>query len=495
VVVAIACFPPAPALAAGGSNDGFFGVNPGDLFKLPQPQWDRHLSAIAANGVQVVRVGAWWSDLEPAAPAGGQHRYAWGDLDQQVAALARHGLQSEPLLSFSAPWGSRVRGDYTAAPDGAGNFASFAAALAQRYGGGGSFWREHPELPSLPVRAYEIWNEENASAYWHPAQSAPEEYADLYAAARTAIHDADAAARVVVGGLAAAGNDSVLAPKDFLRRMYAHRPDLRGAVDAVGFHPYARDPKAVYKLIAGFRRSLDAVAGPGVPVELTEIGWTTADTMEQRRAAYLRELASTLPRSDCGIQRLEAYAWVGPEQATGDREQWFGIANRDGSNKPSATAYAAAVHQMRSAAAPAGNVAICSSSAARSSRSASKSKHARLKLRVTVRRHPTRPGRLLVKARCSTGCRVRVQLRAAQPSGVAFASRSTTFASTSRSNKLAQTLNINFAKRVSLGSSRLKITITAFTGGGQHATRVRTVRLRPAGTFASKAGTASYVAA
>jgi polysaccharide biosynthesis protein PslG len=150
---AAACSLPGPAVAAGPANEEFYGVNPGDLFRLPQSAWDTHLSAVAAGGVQVVRMGAWWSDLEPGPPVDGQHRYSWTEIDQRVAALARHGLRWEPLLCFSATWGAQVDGDYTAAPAGADNFAAFAGALARRYGPDGSFWREHPDLPALPVKA------------------------------------------------------------------------------------------------------------------------------------------------------------------------------------------------------------------------------------------------------------------------------------------------------------------------------------------------------
>jgi hypothetical protein len=471
LLAAILCFPAAPALAAGASDDGFFGINPGDLFKLPQSQWDTHLSTIAADGMQVVRVGAWWSDLEPAPPAGGRHRYAWGDLDAQVAALARHGLRPEPLLSFSATWGSKVGGDYTAAPDDADNFASFAGALAQRYGRGGSFWHEHPELPAVPVTAYEVWNEENANAYWHPAAAAPEDYADLYAAARAAIRRADDASRVVVGGLAAAENDAVLAPRTFLRRMYAHRPDLRGAVDAVALHPYARDPKGVYKVIAGFRRSLDAIAGPGVPIELTEIGWTTADTPEQRRAAYLRELAATLPRTDCGVERLDAYAWLGPEQAAGDREQWFGIANRDGSNKPSASAYAQSVRLMRGLAgsAPTAVVPLCSGAAV---------PRVHLKLSVAVKRAPRSAGRLVISARCSTRCRLCVELHVPRRHGLAVASGGAgATRRTKRYRAGRQTLTVNLPKRIHRGTKRVRVKVIALGRHGLRTTRARTVRV------------------
>jgi hypothetical protein len=498
VLVAAILLLPTRALAAGATPDGFYGVNPGDLFKLPQAQWDTHLASIAGDGVQVVRMGAWWSDLEPGPPVNGQHHYSWSDIDKQVAALARHNLQWEPLLCFSATWGSKIDGDYNAAPDGPGNFAAFAAALAQRYGRNGTFWQEHPELPAQPVTAYEVWNEENAKVYWHPAT--PADYADLYAATRSSIHQVDDSAHVVVGGLAAADNSAVVAPADFLREMYAHRPDLKGTVDAVALHPYANTPQRVYEKLAAFRKDLDAIAGPGVPIELTEIGWTTTDVSESTRAQYLGEVASTLGRTDCGVDRVTAYAWLGPEQVASDREQWFGIANSDGSNKPSATAYAESVRRMRglSGAAPADTVHLCGASTAAvrsaSAKAKAKAKPAHLKLHITVRRHPTRSGRLIISARCSSGCRLRVELRIPQPHGLAFASRVTSFAAlTTRRTALRQTLSVNFAKRLQGGATRLKVKVTAIGRTGLRATRSRTLRLRPTGTFAAQASKTTFV--
>jgi hypothetical protein len=493
LVAAAISFLPASALAAGPAPDGFFGVNPGDLFKQPQAQWDTHLQAIADDGVQVVRMGAWWSDLEPGPPVNGVHNYSWGDVDKQVAALARHNLQWEPLLCFSATWGSTIPGDYNGAPDGTENFSLFAAALAKRYGPGGSFWAEHPELPALPITAYEVWNEENAKVYWHP--STPEDYADLYAATRSAIHGVDANASVIVGGLAAANSGSVLDPADFLRKMVAHRPDLKGNMDAVALHPYARDPQGVYDKIAAFRRDLDAIAGPGIPVELTEIGWSTTDVSESKRADYLQELASTLPRTDCGLDRMTAYAWLGPEQDSSDREQWFGIANKNGSNKPSADAFASSVRMMRglTGGAPTNTIHLCSGASVRAVSSAKKA--ARLKLTVKVRRHPRRAGRLIISARCSSTCQLQVQVGVAPPQGVAFASRTTTLALTSRRLARRQTLSVNVAKSLGAATSRLRIKITAIARSGSHATRYRTVRLRPAGQVAAQAARSAYVPA
>jgi len=454
----LACCLTAPAE---GARDGFFGVNPGDLFELPQSAWDAHLAAIASDGVQVVRMGAWWSDLEPGPPVDGQHQYSWSEVDERVAALARHGLRWEPLLCFSATWGSRIAGDYTAAPADADDFAAFAGALADRYGPNGAFWQEHPDLPALPVTAYEVWNEENASQYWHPATAA--EYADLYAATRDALHRSDAGARAVVGGIAMADRQGVVAPAAFLRQMYAHRPDLRGRVDAVGLHPFARTPSGVYANIAAFRRQLDAIAGPGVPIELTEIGWTTVDVSDGTRAAYLAELASTLSRSDCGIERFVPYAWLGPEQDPSDREQWFGIANRDATPKASATAYADAVRRARglSGAAPTDVTDICSGP---------------LRLTMTVRPHPRLPASLRVHTVCSSSCRLRVELRIAAPRRSAPGANMPRVAQrTTRYRARRQTVTLRVTPRVYRRARRLSLTVTAMGRDGRRATRSRTL--------------------
>lgn len=466
--------------ASASSNDDFFGVNPGDLFKLPQSQWDAHLGAMAADGIQVVRMGAWWSDIEPAPMVGGQHKYAWGDVDERVAAMAQHGLRWEPLLCFSPTWDSTVLGDYTAAPASSQHFADFAAALAQRYGNGGSFWREHPELPAMPVTAYELWNEQNAPVFWHPGENAAEQYADLYAAARSSIHQVDGGARVVVGGLAAT-TDHVVPADQFIERMFAHRPDLRGNVDAVGFHPYARDPNGVYAKLADFRRALDATAGPGVPIEVTEIGWTTSNTSEQQRAAYLGTIASTLPRSDCGIERLMAYAWIGPELASADREQWFGIRNHDASPRPSSTAYANAIKQMRgiSGAPPSDVVHICGSADApdRAPTTPSTTRAATPKLTVQLRVKQNR-NRLNLFARCPVACSVRGAVLVPRRRATASTSSVRTAWRSSQSAARHHVLSLKVSRRLVRPGTRVRVKVIAADRNGHRTARSTTVRLR-----------------
>src|SRR5436190_4910718 len=231
VVAAALLFASQPAGAKAPA--GFYGINPGDLFLLPQSQWDGQLATIKSGGVDAVRMPAYWSDLEPSPGS-----LSWQLIDGQAAAVARHGLRWEPLIAFTATWDETVPGDYTSAPAHIEHLAAFAGALVRRYGPGGAFWAEHPDLTPVPVRAYELWNEPNAATYWHPQADAPERYADLYAAVRAAIRGVDGAARVAVGGLASIG-PGVIPASRFVERMLDHRPDLRGRIDAVGYHPYA----------------------------------------------------------------------------------------------------------------------------------------------------------------------------------------------------------------------------------------------------------------
>src|ERR1700748_252868 len=88
--------------------------------------------------------------------------------------------------------------------------AAFVTSFAQRYGRGGSFWAQHPELPYLPVESYEIGNEPDITPTQPADQTSlhyanPADYAQVYETARTALHHVDPTARAVVGGMLDSG--------------------------------------------------------------------------------------------------------------------------------------------------------------------------------------------------------------------------------------------------------------------------------------------------
>lgn len=313
----------------------FVGVNAHYLFAQgPPAAWDRHLEAMVAAGVTAVRYDARWDLVERVPPLAGVHRYDWRALDAVVGALARRRLRWLPIVDYSARWAGSVPGDWRSAPARAEDYAAYAAALATRYGRGGSFWRDRPRLPSLPVTSYEIWNEPNTPAFWRPYPD-PARYADLYLAARRALLGADPRARVVVGGLTGDG-----APA-YLRAMLSARPAARGRMDAVALHPYDRTVAGVLTRVARLRAALDAEGQTGTPIDVTEIGWPERGrgwlvVPDAARRERLDAVVTTLSRSNCLVSRVVIHTWTSPRRDPADAEQWFGL------YRPDATPTAAA---------------------------------------------------------------------------------------------------------------------------------------------------------
>lgn len=402
--------------ARANAPDGYYGVNVQQVFSGPSSAWQPHLSAMENGGIQLARIDARWANVEPSPPSGGTHDYNWSMYDGIVQGLAEHGIRWLPIVDYSTNWSGVVPGDTVSAVAAAHipDFAAYAAALASRYGRGGSFWRSHPSLPSVPVTEYEIWNEENSTVFWRPQAGNAEQYADLYAASRASIRNADPQARVLVGGLALDNPPNVSNEVDFVRRMYAHRPDLAGNVDGVALHPYQRTLIDTYMRIARFRQGLNAIAGPSVPIEITEVGWSSTAVSDAERGNDIAKMAEELPRSDCNVDRFLPYTWITEEDNPSDSERWFGIWNRDGSARPSGQAYLDAVRLMRgmtASAAPSAALPICSTNYDRPV-TPRPAKGPRLMLRVTRRKH--RPV-LVVVARCHKGCKLNLDLLAKRP--------------------------------------------------------------------------------
>ncbi len=466
----------------------FYGVNVQQVFDGPSSGWNTDLSAMASGGLGLARIDARWQNVEPTPPSGGTHTYNWSMYDGIVQGLAQHGLRWLPIVAYSTTWSGITPGDpgSAPAPSHIPDFAAYAAALAKRYGTGGTFWQSHPSLTPMPVTDYEIWNEENSTAFWPQQAGNAEEYADLYMAARSAIKGVDPQSRVLVGGLALVNPPQVTDEVDFLRRMYAHRPDLAGNVDGVALHPYQQDVHWTYVRIAKFRQGLNQIAGPSVPIEITEDGWATTAVSEAQRAADLSQLAEDLPRSDCNIDMFLPYTWRTEESNAIDPESWFGIWNRDGSPKPSGQAYLNAVELMRgmtSTPAPTATVPICSidysqaapPAAATAATTPTIPHGPRLILRVRRRGHKHRRV-LIVAGQCHSGCKLTVSLQARPPKRHDYRTRVSARLTGFSSHR--QLVKLHVPRRLAKRVKRGRVVVVAVGRDGGTTTASRRVRLR-----------------
>jgi hypothetical protein len=210
--------------------------------------------------------------------------------DALVALAAASHLRLAPMLGLPQ----------TLAPSAAATaMAQYVTAFAQRYGPNGSFWSQNPQLPYLPVEDFEIGNEPNIPLIWvadatHLHWSDPSAYAQVYEAARWALHQVDPSGVAVVGGLADSGNLGVDLQHDE-EWLAALTP---GTVDAVGFHPYTF-PVSFAEMNSDteeLRQWMDANGMQNAPIVINEVG--ACDVTPQ----------STLSLGNCAVS-ISSSAW------------------------------------------------------------------------------------------------------------------------------------------------------------------------------------------
>jgi hypothetical protein len=289
---------------------------------------DREWDGMATAGAESVRASFRWSDLQPYRSFGdvppdiaARFRDAGGRptdfsaTDAVVAAAARRGLGVLPVVENPPGWAAADPGNPGSPPSDLAAVSSVFAALVQRYGPEGGFWAEHPELPRLPIRAWQVFNEPNIALHWS-IQPFAAAYVATLRAARQGILAVDPGATVVLAGLT---NFSWRA----LARIYAKGG--RGLFDAAAVHPYTAEPANVIRIIRYARRVMRRNGDGSLPIWLTEFTWAAAQgrvdhrtlfhTDDRGQAARLREFMPLLlaARKRLRIQRAYWYTWLSRE--------------------------------------------------------------------------------------------------------------------------------------------------------------------------------------
>ena len=310
----------APAAAAARRVPaGWLGVvADGPLGAADGGEWDRMVS----SGVESVRTAVRWYELQPSS---GETTDS-SALDATVAAAAQRGLAVLPVVQSTPGWAARRPGDTASPPRDPATFGRFLAALVARYGPQGSLWAERPELPRVPIRDWQVWNEPNITRYWSQ-QPFAKSYVRLLRAAHAALHAADPGATVVLAGLP---NESWKA----LRSIY--KAGGRGHFDAVALHPYTRKPSDVLRLIRYARRVMRKRGDGSTPVWVTELSWPAAkgkvprpagfEVSEKGQARRLRTALRLLSaaRRRQRIARVFWYTWLSTE-AGPSAFDWSGL--------------------------------------------------------------------------------------------------------------------------------------------------------------------------
>lgn len=401
--LAIACMCPGQGQAQTATPHGF-GLNIQSLVNWdtvwahpqgPAPPWDPYLSAMSQDGMGVARTDAAWDLVQHDSAAS---PYDWTIPDRIAGALATRGLRWLPVIDLAPSWAQQPKRTRPGCdevisryvpPNDPAQYATFARALAHRYGRGGEFWDTYSGT-ALPITQYEIWNEPNVDAYWNDQPSATQ-YVSMYNAARTAILKEDEDAQVVVGGVVWGGSVNCTYPvtndDDFIKDLFA-AGGPQWNVDGIAVHPYG---PAALNIVANLRReqrALQETHRTEVPLLQTELGWAKRPPdapVGTEAASYLSDagragttalVTDTVMGSDCNVTDYMGYAAVERESTlVGDYpvgaspynliEHWMGYYSAhavDGSVAPgsaASAAFAAAIRRDRDGDNASKNIPVC----------------------------------------------------------------------------------------------------------------------------------------
>ena len=339
--VALAAALLAAALLArdAGGDGGRIGLNT-HLVWAEAGQVEPVFDELRAGGVGWVREELPWRLVEPE-----RGRYDWRQTDNLMAAAARAGIRVLGILAYSAPWASSdPEGDDSRYPPrDVAAYARYAAAVVDRYSEDGAFWRERRDLEPTPLRAVEIWNEPWLHATWRPDPD-PAAYARLARAAAEAIRDVAPETTIAVSGdLLQVRADGAF--REWLAELLEADPELPALVDVYSVHPYPDprtagpyddrdDPRWDYRRVELIRELDDSL-----PIWITEVGWSTADTddsvSEETQAEHVAG-AITRALDEWGeyVERIFVYSYDRDTGDRGDREGNYGLRRVDGSPKP-----------------------------------------------------------------------------------------------------------------------------------------------------------------
>jgi hypothetical protein len=254
-----------PASASAYLPPGFIGISP------QNSAGSRDFDLMAEAGIDSVRLPLFWSGIEEEEPS--LRKPDWEGFDKEVELAAEAGIRVFPFVWSSPPWVADEQLELPVhSPRQRAAWAHFLSLAEQRYGPFGSFWSAHPKLPFLPIRSWEIWNEENLVTY--SSEPSPADYAKLIRISGRVLHAGDAGAQVIIGGLF--GRPLQIPPNiasgGFLRGIY-EAGNVKPYFDGVALHPYVADAKAMGAQLTNLRRLMDLHHDRSAGLYVTELGW------------------------------------------------------------------------------------------------------------------------------------------------------------------------------------------------------------------------------
>jgi hypothetical protein len=316
-MLALGALAASPSAQAAVPRD-FFGVVP--QTSLTAADFERMDRA----QVGTLRFELSWATANPAPGS-----FDWGPSDATVRQAAAAGIRPLPFVFTTPTWVARDLdgngcGDGTCgpfAPKGSSArdaWATFLGAAVERYGPDGTFWLENPTVPRLPIRAWQLWNEQNSPSFYKPKPK-PKRFAKLVEAGGDAITAADPGAEIVLGGMFGTplgGRKPGIAAWDFLERLYRVK-GARKTFDGVAAHPYAAQFNKVLAQVELLRDEMKDGGDGKADLWITELGWASGgepNPLNRGPAGQAKRLKESFryfkkKRKKLNIRTVDWYSW------------------------------------------------------------------------------------------------------------------------------------------------------------------------------------------
>ncbi|MFL5333766.1 MAG: glycosyl hydrolase [Geminicoccaceae bacterium] len=334
-----------PTASAAAAPRDFAGLVSEDTLVAPTEYRRAQFADQAALGIRLLRQTFAWSSIEVSPDT-----YDFDTYDAYVGDAARAGLSILPIVFRAPDFRGGGASTHASPPTKYDDIGTFAAVLVRRYGPNGSFWSENPDIPKLPIRAWQIWNEPNLKAYW-PRPNA-KQYTQLLKAAYKPIKAADSGAQIVTAGMPESRIGVPL--KKFIPAMY--KAGAKKWFDVLAINPYGHTAGKVIANIANSRKIMKKFHD-SAPIWATEIGWSDVGPSgpqrvgSQGQAAQLRNVVKLLARKrrSLKLRGFVYFDWRDGQPFNG-KDFWglhTGLLNIEGQPKPAYSALQQALAALR----------------------------------------------------------------------------------------------------------------------------------------------------
>jgi polysaccharide biosynthesis protein PslG len=332
---------------------GFVGLSSEDVFAGDDGYRASTLASQASVGVRLLRQTFNWGYIETA-----PGRYDLSAYDAYVAAAASHRIRILPVLYDPPAFHlGRVHVRATCPPRSNATFAAFAKTLARRYGRNGTLWRERPDIPKVPVTAWQIWNEPNLGMFYWCGSASARRYVAMLRTVGKAIKKVDRRAGIVTAGLPPSKLTGAVPIERFISQMY--RAGGKRAFDSLAINSYAKDRRQLGQLLSSIRRIMNRHGDRRASIWITELGWGDQG-IEHRFIVGASGQASRITQSFALIRKQRRrlrlrgvvyFSWRDQQPYPPRYENLWGLhtglLDNDGTPKPAYFAFQRAVRRLR----------------------------------------------------------------------------------------------------------------------------------------------------